>query len=73
MLAHASGPRSGSGEGSGPAGKVQAPHVCDVVLSPRGLDVGTVSAHIIKQYLFMRGLLPTQFDELAKFLKQVRN
>lgn len=47
-------------------------YVCDIVLSPRGIDIGTIGAHVIKQYLFMRGLLPAPFDELVKLGEQVR-
>lgn len=71
MLAHASGQIQGPVQGKAPREKIHEPQLSDVILSPRGLDVGTISSHVIKHYLFMRGLLPAQFDELANLLRQV--
>eukprot|EP00892_Ulva_mutabilis_P009387 jgi/Ulvmu1/6820/UM031_0024.1 len=70
MLAHANSCCAGAGERPGTRGKIPDPYLCDIVLSPRGIDLGTVGAHVIKQYLFMRGLLPAPFDELGKLADQ---
>ena len=72
MPAHGNSHCGGAGDCAGPKGKYPDAQVCDITLSPRGLDVGIIGSHVIKQYLFMRGLLPAPFDELGKLVQQVQ-